>query len=127
MVCRPVGKRKRSLSLHPSAPVYDRKRVELEVVAVIEPGAAEVVEPQASATGQRERVDHELLNGLYVGGVWFVVENVHLTVPDLHDVNVSGVRIVHGEGQGNVESQRMPIVLDIGMGKDDGNFNRDRR
>ena len=70
-------------------PVHPMQRVELEVVALIEPRAADVVEPETGAAGQRQGLHHQLLDGLHVRGVGLVVEDVHLAVPDQTPSSVS--------------------------------------
>ncbi len=100
--------------------------VEFVVVAVVEPRAPEVVEQHVGSPCERERIDHELLDRLHMFGVRFIVEDVHLAVPDLHDVNVAGVDVALAEGQGNIEAKCILVVADILIGKDEWYFDGDR-
>lgn len=63
--------------------MHHGERRELVVVLVVEPRAHKVEEPEARPTGEREGVDHELLDGLVVLRVRLVVEDVDLAVPEL--------------------------------------------
>ena len=66
--------------------------VELEVVTVIKPRAGEVKETQASASRERQGIDHELGDRPLVDGARFIVKHVDAAVADLQNIDVAGDR-----------------------------------
>src|SRR5919204_4296039 len=72
--------------------MHHMQGIELEVVALIEPGADKVIEPEAGAPRERQGIDHELGDGLVPDRVRLVVEDVDAAVPDLHKIDVAGQR-----------------------------------
>ena len=108
--------RQRDLSLRMyrlrSTLVYDVKRVKLEVVVLVELGADEVVEAEACAARERQRIDHELGDGFFLGSAGFVVEDVDAAVSELEYVNVPGQRVAGLER--NVEAKLTLHVPDVG-------------
>ena len=94
-----------------SALVHHVQGIELEVVAVVEPGAGEVKEAQAGASGERQGIDHELGDRPLVDGARFVVEDVDAAVADLQDIDVAGDR---GSGvDRNVKAEVLLHVRDV--------------
>jgi hypothetical protein len=91
--------------------VHDRQRVELIIVAIIKPGADNIIEPQACAPRKCYGVDHELGDGPLAHRAWLIVQNVDPTVADLQDVNVTGER--RGTRQWYVEAK---LVLQVSKG-----------
>ena len=87
------------------------QRIKLKVVAFIEPGADEVIEPQSRSPGERQGIDHELGDGLVSYCVRLVVEDMDLAVPDLEKIDVARQRGLGGEGNG--KSQIPLHVRDI--------------
>ena len=97
--------------------------IELEVVAVVEPGADKVEEAQAGATGERQGIDHELGDWPLVDGTRFVVEDVDTAVADLQNIDVAGDR---GSGVNrNVKAEFMLHVRDICSREVDRHFHGD--
>jgi len=64
------------------------ERVELEVVVFVEPRAGEIVEAESGTTRERQRVEHELSDGLFAMGVRFIVEDMDRTVPNLKNMDM---------------------------------------
>ena len=73
--------------------------IKLEVVALIEPGADKVIEPQARSPGERQGIHHELGDRLIVHRVRLVVEDMDAAVPDLHEIDVAGQGGLRGRGE----------------------------
>ena len=94
--------------------------VELKVVAVVEPGAGEVKEAQAGASGERQGIDHELGNRPLAVGARFVVEDVDAAVADLQDVDVAGNRLSSFER--NVKTKMLLHVCDVCLREVDWHF-----
>ena len=91
--------------------VYHVQGIELEVVAVVEPGAGEVKEAQAGASGERQGIDHELGDGTLMDGARFIVEDVDTAVADLQNINVAGDRPSGYER--NVKAELLLHVCDV--------------
>ena len=91
--------------------VHHVQGMELEVMAVIEPGAGEVKEAQAGAARERQGIDHELGDRPFVDGARFVVEDMDTAVADLEDIDVAGDR-VSGVDR-NVKAEVLPHVRDV--------------
>ena len=100
--------------------VHHVQGVELEVVTVIKPRAGEVKETQASASRERQRIDHELGNGPLVDGTRFVVEDVDAAVADLQDIDVAGDR--SSSVDRNVKAKVLLHVRDVFWRKIDRHF-----
>lgn len=76
---------------------------ELIVVVFIEPGAGEVIQAQAGAPGERQRVNHKLGDGSLPHGLGLVVKDVDRAVADLQEVDVAGQGCVGRERHGEAE------------------------
>ena len=100
--------------------MHDVERVELEVVVFVKPCAGEIVEAQASAPRESQRVDHKLGDRLFFRCVGFVVENVNRTVADLQHVNVASERGIRSNG--NIETELRLHVHEVIGGKIDRDF-----
>ena len=72
--------------------MYHVKRIKLEVVVLVEPGADKVIEPEACASRECQGIDHELSDGLFLVGARLVVEDVDRAVADLEHVDVPSQR-----------------------------------
>ncbi len=107
-------------------PAHNVKRVELIVISVIEPGAAKVVEQEVCPTREREGIDHELFDWFDAFRAWLVVEDMHLAVADLHNVDVSGIDVTLTQGQGHIEAELGTVMSDIMVREDDGHLNCNR-
>ena len=88
-----------------------RAGVELKVVAVVEPGAGEVEETQAGASGEGQGIDHELGDRPLMVGARLVVQDVDAAVADLQDVDMAGDRASGVER--NVKAEIMLHVRDV--------------
>ena len=91
--------------------VHHVQGIELEVVAVVEPGAGEVKEAQAGASGERQGIDHELGDRPLMVGARFIVQDVDTAVADLQDVDVAGDR--RSGVERNVKAEFMLHVRDV--------------
>src|SRR3989442_4178936 len=106
-----------------SQSVDSLKRVELEVVHLVEPAAFEVLQRQAGASREGERVDRQLhVRVLFLSGVRLVVEDVDMAVWDLPEVDVAGDYVAF-----EVEVKRvLSVIGDVLTREKDGNFHGDR-
>ncbi len=59
-------------------------------------------------------------------GIGFVIEDVHLAVANLHDVDMARIEVTGLEGQRNVEGQCGAVVVDVLVGEDDRHLDGDR-
>lgn len=69
--------------LRTGAFVYDVQWIELIVIVLIEPAANEVEQSQAGSARQRQRIGHELRDGLLGFRAGLVINNVNCAVSDL--------------------------------------------
>jgi|GEM_PF-5484463 len=110
------------MGLLPFPFMHDVERVEFVVVLIIEPGALEVVEAQARAAAERERVDHELFDRLLFLCFGFVVEDVDHAATDLQEIDVAGDRGSTLERKREREAELLREVLGVDGG---GNPHKD--
>lgn len=61
-----------------------------------------MIEVDTDQVGQRQRIDHQLFDGLFPARTQFVIENVDQAVADLHDLDIAGNNFIAREAQGNV-------------------------
>ena len=93
------------------------------VLVFVEPRAFNVEELDAGQAGKGERINSELCDRLVGAGVWFVVENVHGAIANLHEVNVTGDGLA-GAADDNamLGFERLNVIC----GEPNRNFNRNR-
>jgi hypothetical protein len=60
-----------------------------------------------------------------VGGIRLVVEDVHLAVSYLHDIDVAGVGVTWLEVERHVEAKLAAVVVEVVGGEDDRHLDRD--
>lgn len=100
------------------------ERKEFKVVAVIEPGAFEMVERQSAQPAERQGIYGELFDGFHTFGIRLEIEDVDQTVADLEDVDVAGERFPGFEFDGNVEVEPPLEVFDVGKLEEYWHLNR---
>src|SRR5262249_35135239 len=76
--------------LSPPSLMYHVQGIEFEIVVLIEPSADEVIEPKARPPGKRQRIHHELGDGLVPHRVRLIVEDMDAAVADLDEIDVAG-------------------------------------
>ena len=66
------------------------KRVELEVILLIEPAALEELQRQSGSSGKSEGIDRQLhVRVLFLSCVWLVIKDVDIAVADLQELDVT--------------------------------------
>ncbi len=104
--------------------VHDVERVKLKIVVLVEPGADEVVKPEAGAARECQGIDHELGDGLLLCGAGFIVKDVDSAVSYLEHVDVAGESGVGLDR--NLESELALHMGDVLRREDNRHFDRNR-
>ena len=67
----------------------DVKRIKLEVILLVKPRTFKLKKAKSCESRECHGIEGELFYGAFFDCIWFIVQYVNLTIPDLEDVDVT--------------------------------------